>query len=67
MTRWSAATSASRTGRRSRCEQQGAIRPGPKAGDGARAGKKWTLEMRNLMRKMMALIWTKEISVVEFF
>jgi hypothetical protein len=52
---------------RSRCEQQGATGPRPKAGDGAEAGKKWTLVARNLTRKKMAWIWEEGISKVEFF
>jgi hypothetical protein len=67
MTRWSSATSASRTGKRSHHEQQGAPRPGHKVGDGAGAGMKWTLDSRNLMRKRMARIWVEGISAVEFF
>jgi hypothetical protein len=52
---------------RSRCEQQGATGPRPKVGDGAEAGKKWTLVARNLTRKKMAWIWEEGISKVEFF
>jgi hypothetical protein len=61
MMRWSTTASASRTGKRSRHEQQGVSGLGPEAGDDAGAGKKWTLEARNLI----ARICTKGISVVE--